>query len=94
MEADQIIIGPIVTEKTNLFREKNKYVFQVDSRANKIQVMQAARALFQVHPVDCRIINVKGKPKRVRYRQGYTSGWKKAIITLPEGEAIQAFEGT
>ena len=94
MEADQIIIGPIVTEKTNLEREHHKYVFKVDSRVNKIQVMQAARELFDVHPVKCNIINVHRKPKRVRYQLGYAAGWKKAIVKLPAGETIQAFEGT
>ncbi len=93
MEPGQIIIEPIVTEKTNLMRERRKYVFKVDDRANKIQIIQALRELFDVHPVKCNIVNVKRKPKRVRYRIGYTSGWKKAIITLPAGEVIQAFEG-
>ena len=93
MEAHQIIIEPIVTEKTNLLRERHKYVFKVDGRANKIQIMQALRELFDVHPVKCNIVNVKRKPKRVRYQIGYKAGWKKAIITLPAGEVIQAFEG-
>ena len=93
MELDKVIIEPIVTEKTNKLREKNKYAFKVNSRANKIQIMQAVNALFHVHPVTCNIINVKRKPKRVRYQMGYTASWKKAIVTLPAGEIIQAFEG-
>lgn len=93
MQTTQVIIEPIVTEKSNLAREKGKYSFRVDARANKIQVMQAVRALFGVHPVACRIINVKRKPKRVRYQPGYTASWKKAIVTLRPGEAIQVFEG-
>lgn len=93
MQADQVIIEPIVTEKSNLARERNKYTFRVDSRANKIQVMQAVRSLFNVHPVKCSIIWVKRKPKRVRFQPGYTSSWKKAIVSLRPGEVIQVFEG-
>jgi len=93
MRADQVIIEPIVTEKSNLSREKGKYSFRVDARANKIQVMQAVRSQFGVHPVACNIMKVKGKPKRVRYQPGYTAGWKKAIVTLRSGEVIQIFEG-
>ncbi len=90
---DHVIIEPVLTEKTNLLRERSKYVFKVDPRANKIQVMEAVRDLFDVHPVKCNIINVKGKPKRVRYRKGYTASWKKAVVTLPDSEKIALFEG-
>ncbi len=93
MQATDVIIEPIITEKSNLAREKGKYSFRVDARANKIQVMQAVRALFGVHPLACNIINVARKPKRVRYQPGYTASWKKAIVTLRPGEVIQAFEG-
>jgi large subunit ribosomal protein L23 len=90
---DEIIIEPVLTEKSNVMREAHKYAFRVSSRANKLQVMDAVARLFGVHPVSCRIMTVKRKPKRVRYRLGYTAQWKKAIVTLPEGEAIAVFEG-
>jgi large subunit ribosomal protein L23 len=90
---DQVIIQPVLTEKTNILRERNQYVFKVDRRANKIQIMDAVRTLFQVHPVRCSVIRVKPKPKRVRYRLGKTASWKKAIITLPANEKIALFEG-
>jgi large subunit ribosomal protein L23 len=93
LEPEQIIIAPVVTEKTNLMREKHKYVFKVDARANKPQIMRAVEKLFNVHPLGCNVIRVSRKPKRVRYRIGYTAAWKKAIVTLPPGEAIQVFEG-
>lgn len=93
MDADKIIIEPLLTEKTNLLREQQKYAFRIDPRANKLQVQEAVERLFDVHPVNCRIINVKRKPKRVRYRKGYTASWKKAIVTLPPGETIGIFEG-
>ncbi|MFP4113764.1 MAG: 50S ribosomal protein L23 [Spirochaetota bacterium] len=93
MDADQVIIEPLLTEKTNRMREEHMYAFRVDPRANKLQVKSAIETLFNVHPTDCRVVNVKGKPKRLRYRKGYTSGWKKAIVTLPPGESIGIFEG-
>ena len=93
MDLSKVIIEPVVTEKSNLMREKGKYTFRVDDRANKVQVMQAVRQLFNVHPVSCRIMRTKGKPKRVRYQPGYTAAWKKAVVTLASGEVIQVFEG-
>ncbi len=93
MRPDQIIIEPILTEKSNGQREEGVYTFRVDARANKILVKEAVKGLFNVHPVDCRIVNVKSKPKRQRYKIGRTATWKKAIVTLAEGEKISVFEG-
>ena len=93
MEPNDIIIEPVVTEKTNTMRERHKYAFRVDSRANKFQIVRAVQLMFDVHPKKCNIANHKGKPKRVRYHRGYTAKWKKAIITLPPGETISVFEG-
>ena len=93
MDADNVIIEPVVTEKTNILREEHKYVFKVNPRANKYQIMKALNELFGVHPIKCNIVTVKRKPKRVRYKLGYTSSWKKAIITLPSNETIEIFEG-
>ena len=74
-------------------REAHTYTFRVDPRANKLEIRDALETMFGVHATRCRVINVKGKPKRVRYRKGYTAGWKKAIVTLPPGETISIFEG-
>jgi large subunit ribosomal protein L23 len=93
MDADQIIIEPLLTEKTNRLREGHSYAFRVDPRANKIQIKDAVTKLFDVHPTACRVMNVKGKPKRVRYRKGFTASWKKAVVTLPPNESIGIFEG-
>lgn len=93
MDADKIVIKPLLTEKSNRLREVHKYAFRVDARANKIQIKAAIEELFDVHPISCTVLNVKRKPKRVRYRKGYTSSWKKAIVTLPPNETIGIFEG-
>ena len=93
MDIDRVIIEPILTEKSNILRESHKYSFRVDPRANKIEVVKAIRKAFDVHPLSCNIVNVKRKPKRVRFKPGFTSAWKKAIVTLPKNETISVFEG-
>jgi len=93
LEYRAILIEPVLTEKTNSLREEGKFVFKVDPRATKIQVKEAVRKLFNVHPISCTIINVTPKPKRLKYRSGYTANWKKAIVRLQNGETIKVFEG-
>ncbi len=93
MTTERVIIEPVVTEKTNILREHHQYAFRVDSRANKHEIMKAVAKQFGVHPLACNVMWVKRKPKRLRYRAGYTASWKKAIITLPAEEKIAVFEG-
>jgi large subunit ribosomal protein L23 len=93
MTYEQILIEPVLSEKANILREEGKYVFKVDPRANKIQIQEAVRRIYNVHPVSCTIMNVGGKPKRLRNRPGYTSSWKKAIVKLSKDEKIGVFEG-
>jgi large subunit ribosomal protein L23 len=93
MRPDDIIISPLLTEKSNRLRESHKYVFAIDPRANKLQVEEAVNKLFQVKALSCNIINVRGKPRTLRGRRGYTSSWKKAVITIAANEKIQIFEG-
>ena len=93
MDVEKVIIEPILTEKSNTLREGKKFAFKVDQRANKIEILRAVQKLFDVHPLKCNIVNVKPKPKRVRYKLGKTASWKKAIITLPQEETISIFEG-
>jgi large subunit ribosomal protein L23 len=90
---EDILIEPVLSEKANLLREQGKYVFKVAQRANKIQIKEAVRRLFNVHPVSCTVMVVGGKPKRLRNRPGYTAAWKKAIVRLPKDEKIAIFEG-
>jgi large subunit ribosomal protein L23 len=93
MHYEDILIEPVLSEKANLLREQGKYVFKVDMAANKIQIKEAVRRLFNVHPVSCTVMVVGGKPKRLRTRPGYTATWKKAIVRLPKDEKIGIFEG-
>jgi large subunit ribosomal protein L23 len=90
---EDILIEPVLSEKANLLREQGKYVFKVAQRANKIQIKEAVRRLFNVHPVSCTVMVVGGKTKRLRNRPGYTATWKKAIVRLPKDEKIAIFEG-
>lgn len=93
MDFEDILIKPVISEKANILREQNKYVFIVRQDATKIQIKEAVRRLFNVKVVNCTTINVKGKPKRQRGIEGRTSSYRKAIVRLAEGETIQAFEG-
>jgi large subunit ribosomal protein L23 len=93
MNYEQVLIKPVLSEKTNILREKGRYVFQVDMRATKPLIKEAVHVLFKVHPVACTTMIVGGKPKRQRTRKGYTSTWKKAIVTLAKDEKIAIFEG-
>ncbi len=93
MTFENILIEPVLSEKTNELREQGKYVFKVASAASKIEIKEAVRKLFDVKVVDCTVMNVYGKMKRVRGRPGRTSSWKKAIVRLAPGETIKVFEG-
>jgi large subunit ribosomal protein L23 len=90
---EQILIEPVLSEKANSLREEGKYVFKVDFSATKIQIKEAVRRLFNVHPVSCTVMVVAPKPKKLRNRPGHTATWKKAIVRLPKGEKISLFEG-
>jgi len=93
MQYEDILIEPVLSEKANMLREQGKYVFKVAMSANKIQIKEAVRRLFNVHPISCTVMVVGGKPKRLRHRSGYTATWKKAIVKLPKDEKIGLFEG-
>ncbi|HPV48830.1 MAG TPA: 50S ribosomal protein L23 [Smithellaceae bacterium] len=94
MELHLIIKKILITEKSNLDREvANKYHFQVDPRANKVQITQAVEKLFKVKVTDVRVATVPGKKKRLGRIVGQKSDWKKAIVTLAEGNHIDVAEG-
>ena len=92
-ELHDIILRPIVTEKTaRLEAGQNTYTFQVGVSANKLEIKDAIERLFGVDVHDVRTVNVRGKTKRVGRYQGRRSDWKKAYVTLADGELIQLFE--
>lgn len=89
-----ILKRPLITEKANDTKDAlNQYSFEVAMTANKIEVKQAIEALFKVSPVSVRTLIVRGKTKRVGRNIGKRPNWKKAIVTLPEGQEIDFFEG-
>ena len=92
MNANDIIIRPVITEKATEMAKQNKYIFRVHKKANKDMIGRAINSIFGVMPVKVNVMIVRGKRKRVRYNYGYTTSWKKAIVTLQEGEKIDVFE--
>ncbi len=90
-DAREIIIRPIITEHSYDVMEYNVYTFEVAKDANKVEIAKAVEEIFDVKVVKVNTLNVKPKPKRVRYQRGYTRTWKKAMVTLAEGETIEIF---
>ena len=93
-EPHQIIKRPLITEKsTRLKEDLNQVAFVVDPYANKVEIRQAVERLFKVKVESVRTMNLVGKRKRWGKFTGWKSDWKKAIVTLREGERIEFFEG-
>ncbi len=82
MVAEDIIIAPVVTEKSNLDLQEGKYTFKVAKKATKVEIKNAVEKLFEVKVLKVNTMNVKGKEKRVGVHVGKTSDWKKAIVTI------------
>ena len=88
-----VIRSPLLTEKaTDLRDHKGQIIFKVDSRANKKQISEAIEKIFNVSVVAIKTINTKPKPRSLGKRSGFKTGFKKAIITLKEGDTIDIFE--
>ncbi|MBB5335760.1 50S ribosomal protein L23 [Pectinatus brassicae] len=92
MEARDIIIKPLVTERTTDLMAQGKYVFKVDKRANKIEIGKAIEEIFKVKVADVNTSNVTGKMKRMGRTMGRRPSYKKAIVKLAVGETIEFFE--
>ena len=89
-----IIIRPLLTEKTISKTAQNKYTFQVDLHANKIEIGDAVQRIFNVKVEKVNTLRVRGKTRRLgRFPEGTKSAWKKAIVTLKAGDRIEVFEG-
>lgn len=93
MEARDILIRPLITERTSELMGENKYVFVVDKRANKIEIAKAVTEVFKVKVEKVNTLNVRGKTKRVGRSKGKRPDYKKAIVKLAAGESIAFFEG-
>jgi len=92
--AQEIIIRPLITERAAILtEEENKVVFEVAREANKNEIRAAIEELFEVTVVAVRTMNVKGKLKRMGRFEGRRAAWKKAIVTLAEGDTLDFFEG-
>lgn len=94
MNRHDIILRPVLTEKSTQLREvQNKYSFMVQPKANKNEVKRAVEETLNVKVENVRIVNVLGKEKRLGRFSGKRPDWKKAIVTLKEGEKLTLFEG-
>jgi large subunit ribosomal protein L23 len=93
MDPSQVIIRPVVSEKTYVLAEAGKYTFRVHERAHKTQIRQAVEELFEVKVTAVRTASVKSKPKRRGQTSGRTRQWKKAIVQVRAGDTIPIFQG-
>jgi large subunit ribosomal protein L23 len=93
MDHSQVIIRPVVSEKSYALATADKYTFRVHPDAHKTQIRQAIEALIDVHVVEVRTASVKTKPKRRGTTTGRTRSWKKAIVQVRDGESIPVFQG-
>ena len=93
MEPRKIILQPLLTEKsTKMTEETNTVAFKVSLRTNKIEIKKAVQKMFDVHVRDVRTMIVRGKTKRMGRFEGKRPNWKKALVTLKEGETIDFLE--
>jgi large subunit ribosomal protein L23 len=93
LDPRQVILAPVVSEKSYSLIEDNKYSFRVHPRSHKTQIRQAVEELFDVKVVSVNVLKVQSKPKRRGWTRGRKPGWKKAIVELREGDKIEIFEG-
>ena len=94
MEARDIILAPVVTEKSVSVLAEKKYTFKVAKEANKIEIARAVAEIFGVKVAKVNTISMKGRKRRMGRNEGYTSDWKKAVVTLTEeSKTIEFFDG-
>lgn len=93
MDASQVVIRPVVSEKSYVLASADKYTFRVHPQAHKTQIRQAVETLFDVKVVEVRTMTVRSKPKRRGYTSGRTRSWKKAIVQVRAGDSIPIFQG-
>jgi large subunit ribosomal protein L23 len=93
LHPNQVLLAPVVSEKSYELIEQRKYAFRVHPDAHKTQIRQAVEELFEVRVQAVNVIKVQPKPKRRGLIRGQKPGWKKAIVQLREGDSIEIFEG-
>ncbi len=93
LHPNEVLLAPVVSEKSYSLIEDRKYSFRVHPDAHRTQVRQAVEELFDVRVQSVNISHVRPKPKRRGVHRGTKPGWKKAIVQLREGETIEIFEG-
>ncbi|MGN6372819.1 MAG: 50S ribosomal protein L23 [Solirubrobacteraceae bacterium] len=93
MDSSQIIIKPVLSEKSYVLSSAGKYTFRVHPDAHRTQIRQAVESLFDVHVIEVRTMSVKSKPKRRGLVRGRTRSWKKAIVQVAPGQSIPIFQG-
>ena len=93
LHPNEILLAPVVSEKSYSLIGDRKYSFRVHKDAHKTQIRQAVEELFNVHVEGVNISRVRPKPKRRGMSRGIRPGWKKAIVQLREGDTIEIFEG-
>jgi len=93
MRLYEVLRRPLLSERTTLLKEKNKYAFEVAYGATKPQIREAVELAFKVKVTGVNVLNVPGKTKRFGKRQVTAPSWKKAIVTLEPGNTIELFEG-
>ena len=93
MNARQVLIRPVISEKSYALLNANKYTFRVHPDAHKTQIRDAVEEIFGVHVTDVKTMKLRPKPKRRGLHRGTTRGWKKAIVQLAPGDRIELFEG-
>jgi large subunit ribosomal protein L23 len=93
LHPNEVLLAPVVTEKSYELIDERKYSFRVHQDAHKTQVRQAVEELFDVKVERVNILKVQSKPKRRGLKRGKKPGWKKAIVQLREGDTIEIFEG-
>jgi large subunit ribosomal protein L23 len=93
LHPNEILLSPVVSEKSYSLINDRKYSFRVHKDAHKTQIRQAVEQLFDVHVERVNVVKVQSKPKRRGMIRGTRPGWKKAIVQIREGETIEIFEG-
>lgn len=93
VEAEKIIIRPVISEKTYAQIDHSRYTFEVHPDAHKTMIAQAVKQLFNVTVIDVSTANMRPKPKRRGMSRGHSRAWKKAVVQLAPGDKIEFFEG-